>query len=509
MIGRKTILAFSINMLKNVIGYAGLFFIARLMGAEAFGSLSYGFAYVGIFHFIADMGFGVAHIKKMSEGKDLPTCLGTYLFVRSLMTFLMAMAVLVSLLLHRVLYGKPLESSVHEGVILMAVFTFVLIDLAQIPAGTFAARTETARQMVPDLLGKILETLLKATVAVLGLGVVMLAGASLAGALAALILYAFLFKGYSIGRPSRSMAREYIVFALPIMVIVSANAITEHLDQIMIQAFWKSEELGYYAGAAKITTLLMFAGTAVGTLIFPAISALHSANDIPAVRRLTHRAERYTALILFPAGMLLIYNRQTLVGLLLGSGFQGSNAVLPYLALASIVSVISVPYFTQIIGVSRVRMSAMLSVVLMVLNVSFNLVFIPAQWGGVQLMGMGGRGAALATLLAAGVMGLLYRVIAFRVTGTRLNPSLLKCILASVVMYAGMLGMSRLLGRTIWADIGTSLAGSSLYVLSLMALQERLREDCSYLLSVFSPWRMGLYIRGELRPVPMPEEEKA
>jgi hypothetical protein len=124
-------------------------------------------------------------------------------------------------------------------------------------------------------------------------------------------------------------------------------------------------------------------------------------------------------------------------------------------------------------------------------------------------MGMGGRGAALATLLAAGVMGLLYRVIAFRVTGTRLNPSLLKCILASVVMYAGMLGMSRLLGRTIWADIGTSLAGSSLYVLSLMALQERLREDCSYLLSVFSPWRMGLYIRGELRPVPMPEEEKA
>lgn len=509
MTGRKAILAFSVNMLKNVIGYVGLFFVARLMGAEAFGSLSYGFAYVGIFHFISDLGFGVAHIKKLSEGRDLPTCLGTYFWVRSLMTLLMAAAVLGSLLLHRVIYDKPLESSLHETVILIAMATYVLVDLSQIASGTFAARTETAKQMIPDLCGKVIETILKIGVALMGLGVVLLAGASLAGALVIVILYVFLFRNYPIGKPSWSMARDYVAFAMPIMIIVSANSVTEHLDQIMIQHFWKSEELGYYAGAAKITTILMFAGTAVGTLVFPIVSSLHSGNDIAEIRRLTHRAERFSSLVLFPIGALLIYNRHTVIAWLLGSGFQNSGETLSFLTAASVISVISVPYFTQIIGVNRTRMSAVLSVVLMVLNVGLNLVFIPGQWGGVRLMGMGSNGAALATLLATAIMAVLYRAIAYRTTGTLLNPSMVKHVLATFLMVAVMSGVGRLSGRSLGADVGSSLVGILTFAASLMLMGERFKDDVLYLWTAVSPWKMGQYIRSEFRPTRIALEEKA
>lgn len=507
MIARKAILAFGVNLLKNGIGYVGLFFVARRLGPEIFGALSYGFAYVGIFHFIADMGFGVAHIKKLSEGRDLPTCLGTYLLVRAGMTGLMAIAVLGSLAAHRLIFHQPMESAAHEQVILIAVLTFVLIDLAQIPSGTFAARKETAKQMIPDLAGKTIETALKIAVAVAGLGVVLLAGASLAGALVGLLLYAYIFKSYAIGRPSWSMAKEYLLFALPIMVIVSANAVTENLDQIMIQHFWKSGELGLYAGAAKITTILMFAGTAVGTLVFPTVSALNSERDLAGIRTLTHRAERFSALVLFPVGALLMMNRHTVVRLLLGSTFEASNSVLTFLIWSSIVSVISVPYFTQIIGTSRVSLSAALSVTFMVLNVIMNLVFIPVSWGGWTLAGMGARGAALATLLSGVIMAVLYRYCAYRSTATTFNISVLRIGVATAIMMAAMGVISGFMERTLWHDCLSSVAGIGVFVGVLSLMGEKIREDLGYLLQAVSPGRMSVYIRDEFRAPQVSVEE--
>jgi O-antigen/teichoic acid export membrane protein len=509
MTGRKAILAFSVSFLKNVIGYVAIYIIVRKMGPEAFGTLCFGFAYVGIFNFIADMGIGSAHIKKLTEGRDVATCMGTYLVMRLIMTVVMASAVLASILLYRWWFGRPFQSAEHEQVIFLALATFAFIDIGGVAGCTFIARKETAKQVLPDLIGKTVETGLKIAIALAGLGVVLLAGASMIGAAIGLLLYALLSRGVPVGRPTRRMGKDYALFAVPLLAIQCAQAVTDNFDQIMIQLFWNSEELGFYGGAVKITTIISWAGVALGTLIFPTVSVLHGNHDMDGIKRVTYRAERFAAMALFPVGCLIMFFNAETVRLLLGGRFERANPVVMALVWSSVINVLTAPYAAQIIGVGRVKLYGALGVASTVFCVVLNLILIPRQFKGIPLFGLGAMGAALASVTTAAFMSGFYRYAAYRVTGTRFNPSLIRHGLASLFMLLSMAGFTWLFGRTMITNAGAALTGAVVYAGMLVMMGESLKDDLFYLLKSLSPGEMGLYIRNEFRPSLTPTEDQA
>ncbi len=498
MIGRKTTLAFCVNLLKHALGYVGLFFVARYMGPRALGIIGFGFAYVGIFNFIADMGFGAAHIKKISEGRDLSKCIGTYLLVRVMLAGAMVVCVLMSIIIYEHVFNKAFESAEHVYVIYIVVVTMVLFNLSYIVSSSFAARKETALQTIPELITKIVEVVLKVIVAIMGLGVIMLAGASLISAVVSLAVYAILFRNYPIGRPDMEIFKEYWAFALPVMVIVSANAMTENLDKVMIQFFCGSYKLGFYVGAARISMVFMFLSTAVGTLIFPTISSYYSNYDIAGIQKLTHRAERYLSLVLLPVGVLIVLFGGEIAGVLLGAEFSAAGPILSILSCSMIISVVSVPYANQIIGTNRVRLSAILSLVLMTLNISLNVLLIPDEFWGVKLFGLGAYGAALATFAATCVISVIYRWFAYRFTSTGFNTRILVHLLSSGLMAFVMHGLlSRCLNLSPLAIIGIILCGLLAYIVPLFSFREISREDLSYFTDLISVSKMKSYILEE------------
>jgi len=50
--------------------------------------------FVGLFNFIADLGFSSAHVKRISEGKDLGECIGTFATIKILLTVIMVALVI-------------------------------------------------------------------------------------------------------------------------------------------------------------------------------------------------------------------------------------------------------------------------------------------------------------------------------------------------------------------------------------------------------------------------------
>ena len=500
MIGRKAILAFGVNGAKNAIGYIGLFFIARFMGPESLGVLSFGFAFIGIFNFVADLGFAVAHIKKVSEGAPQGKCVATFLAIRSVLTALMVVAVLGTVAVYKYGLGFAFESPEHEQVVYLALATMVVLNISTVPQMTFAARKETARQSIPELVGKSLEMAIKVAVAVLGLSVVLLAGGALVGGTVSLLLYVILFRGHPLGRPDWKLAKEYIWFALPVTIVVSSNAVTQNLDQIMIQGFWDARELGFYAGAGKITMVFGFAGTAVGSLLFPTISSFHGSSDTALIRRVCRRAERFLGLLFVPVGAALTVFSGPVVALILGAEFAPSGAVLSVLAWAAIVRVVSVPYSTQIIGTNRARLSALLSVILMALNVSLNLLLVPETLFGIRMAGLGAVGAAVATLVATTIMAVLYRVLASRLTGTQWNWGVVRQFGAAtgmVVVMCGVLMVGGSLGA--WRYALSLSAGGGVYLGFLYIMHELTGDDLKYILCAVSPFLMKRYVIDEMR----------
>jgi O-antigen/teichoic acid export membrane protein len=502
MIARKVILAFGINLVKFGFGYVGLFFVARYMGPSALGAIGFGFAYVGIFSFIADLGFGLAHIKRVSEGRDLGKCIGTYLLLKSGLIVAMAISVLVSVYVFRSVLGREFERPENEYIIYVALLTVILGHLSGIASHTFAGKKETAKQNLPELFGKVLEVCLKIVVAIGGFGLIMLAGASAVGTALCLFMAAFLFSGHPIGRPDKGVLKDYWVFALPVMIIVSSNTVTENLDKIMVQLFWSSKELGYYVGAQRISMIFTFLLVSVGMLVFPSISSYHSKNDIHSISRLTHNSERYLSLLLLPVGVLLIFFGSEIAVILLGQAFYHSGNILCFLSWAVIIRTISNPYSLQIMGTDKVKWSAILSVVFMVLNVSLNLLLIPNRIFGIRLFGLGAYGAALATLIAAFVMNLIYRYLAYKLTATGINWAVFRHLVASGIMALviyGLLSLIEIESIGILIVVSLGLVGFGVYIVFLFLTRELSRDDLTYLLGLVSIRDMKSYIQEELR----------
>ena len=57
--------------LVKIVDLLVIFFVARYMGPEPLGLISFGTAYVTLFLIISNLGFDTAHVKRVSEGKDL------------------------------------------------------------------------------------------------------------------------------------------------------------------------------------------------------------------------------------------------------------------------------------------------------------------------------------------------------------------------------------------------------------------------------------------------------
>ncbi len=75
---RKSFLIFLNMIAGSILGYLALFFILRYMGPGDYGIIGFGIAFVGMFAFISDLGFNFAHVKRISEGRDLEECIGTF-----------------------------------------------------------------------------------------------------------------------------------------------------------------------------------------------------------------------------------------------------------------------------------------------------------------------------------------------------------------------------------------------------------------------------------------------
>ncbi|MEW6070852.1 MAG: oligosaccharide flippase family protein, partial [Candidatus Thermoplasmatota archaeon] len=183
MIARKSTLIFSFNLFSALLGYVGLFFVVRYMGATPLGIVGFGIAYVTMFSFIADLGFGGAHIKRVSEGKDLGICIATYARIKILLTVIMACVIIGSIIFWKYVLGRGFESTLHECVLYIALFYIIFYTFSSFFLYTFSARQETAKFQIPYFAEALSKVTVTIVIAVFAFGVLALAFSYVLGSL--------------------------------------------------------------------------------------------------------------------------------------------------------------------------------------------------------------------------------------------------------------------------------------------------------------------------------------
>lgn len=500
MIAQKVSFAFFNNLVIHILGFVSLFFVARYMGPEALGIIAFGMAYVSIFGTLSSLGFGSAHIKRVSEGKDLGKCNGTYFIAKTSLTLVMAIVVMATIFISKFVRHQSFISREHEVVLYIILLSTVISNISMMFIITFGARKEIAKQEIPKLIEKVLVVLGKIIVALTGLGVIALAGANLLGAFIALLLFLYLFQGYPVSKPNREYLKSYVRFAIPVMFIGFLSDIAHNMDKVMIQFFWTTADVGFYAAAQRISVVLTYITTASATLLFPTISAYHSKNDMKAIRDLSNRAERYLSMVIFPiVALVFIFARPICVGLL-GSDFAPSASLLIVLILVVLVNGTTVPYSLQIGGTNRIVLAAKLSTVVFVLDIVLNFLFVPRELAGLRLLGLGGFGAALSTLISMTVGAILFRIYAFKISGSKMNLGFLRHLVAALITCLVLHVLSSSMSEIpIYFLVAFGFIGIGVYVVILILFREFDMKDLRFFLRIANPKQLKKYALTEIK----------
>jgi len=498
-IAQKASFSFFLNLFQHGLGYVSLFFVARYMGAEALGIVAFAFAYVEMFHSFSDLGFGTAHIKRVSEGMDFGKCNGTYLTVKGVLTLVMAILVLSSVLISKSIQNNAFISREHEFVLYIILIVIITGDISIVFKTSFAARREIAKQQIPLLLAKVFEVAIKIAVAVLGLGVIMLAGASLISVIVSLLCFLYLFRNYPIKRPSKEYFKSYASFALPVMFIGFLSKIAQNMDKVMIQFFWSATDVGYYSAAQRISGILAFITSASVVLIFPTISSYYSKGNLEGIIKLSRECERYLSMIFWFSVAFIFVFSGPICNILLGNKFTPSEPILVLLAFVALVNGLTQPYAQQISGTNHVKLAAIISAIVFIMNILLNFVFIPRHIMGVPLLGMGGSGAAVATIISITAGTFFYRYYAYKITGTKPNPRIIFHFLAALCTGAILNQVAFYIQEISFIHLMFfGIMGIAVYAAILTIFREFTRADIVLFLNILNPARMKAYAVDEI-----------
>lgn len=531
-LGRRTGLVFANTIVGAVLGFVALKVLAVEAGELAdglLGQLAFALGIAGMLSILADLGLGTAHIKRISEGRELADATATYAAVK-LALCLGFIALVAAAAFAAQALGVLVDVPRVAVVVVAAHFAF--LGLRGIFTATFDGRQEFAKTQFTVLTEHVVRVVLTLGFAfafagaVLGTGPLSgsfqdglsgfrglvlehagellaftYAGASFASVLAG---WWFFRRGYPLGKVRPDILRDYWGFARHLFVAMAVGTIYVSFDRVIVTAFWTTENAGRYFAAQRFSDLIGMVPLAVYAVLFPALSSSYARGDTARVRAALEASLRHVSMIVVPLVVFAMALAGPLLSLVLTGVFEPAVPTVQVLALFALVYALFYPYVTLLNALDRPDLTARIGIVGAVVNVVLNLVLVPAPGTfGLPLLGMAEVGSALATLVAMSLQFVLVRRAVHGLHGPVPEHHVVKHLAGGAVMLAALTFLApRVLppGQAPFALMLVLLAvGVAVYLGVLVLLREFTRRDLDLYLHIANPAAMARYVADEVQ----------
>lgn len=182
--------------------------------------------------------------------------------------------------------------------------------------------------------------------------------------------------------------KELYRYAFPFIVSMGITTIFQAIDKISLNRYCSYEEVGIYSSANTLVNVFAIVQTTFSAIWAPMVVEHYEKE--PEDRTFYYKGFRTMTFVMFFIGISLILCKDLFV-LLLGEGYRGSAAMIPFLCLSPIMLTIS---DTTVIGITFSKKSYLqiiVSAVACVTNIAGNSLLVPVY---------GGVGAAISTGLS-------------------------------------------------------------------------------------------------------------
>ena len=349
-------------------------YVARYLGPERFGLLSYANSYVGIFTAIAILGLDGIVVRELVKSPDQrDTLLGTTFLLKVVGTLLMWVLILATLFFSN---NDPLTSALISIIAFGVLFqTFNVIDY------NFQAEVKLKYVVHSQIVQLIVSSITKLVLILKGLPLVWFAAVY---SLDAIILAVGLAYAYSRNSGSikkwkwnAKVALALLLDSWPLMFAYMSYLIYAKIDRIMIKEMLDEHNVGIYSAAYILYEAPLFISLMIAKSVYPILVQYYQDNKNKFFQ-LYSTLSSYMTLLSYLIVLFIFIFHEILIQITFGESFEESSKILMLLSFGMI------PMFNAFLRSSYITITGNQKIILYttlfsaMLNIVLNLLLIKA-----------------------------------------------------------------------------------------------------------------------------------
>ena len=349
-------------------------YVARYLGPERFGLLSYANSYVGIFTAIAILGLDGIVVRELVKSPDQrDTLLGTTFLLKVVGTLLMWVLILATLFFSN---NDPLTSALISIIAFGVLFqTFNVIDY------NFQAEVKLKYVVHSQIAQLIVSSITKLVLILKGLPLVWFAAVY---SLDAIILAVGLAYAYSRNSGSikkwkwnAKVALALLLDSWPLMFAYMSYLIYAKIDRIMIKEMLDEHNVGIYSAAYILYEAPLFISLMIAKSVYPILVQYYQDNKNKFFQ-LYSTLSSYMTLLSYLIVLFIFIFHEILIQITFGESFEESSKILMLLSFGMI------PMFNAFLRSSYITITGNQKIILYttlfsaMLNIVLNLLLIKA-----------------------------------------------------------------------------------------------------------------------------------
>lgn len=432
--------------------------LARVLGADGVGRVSFVESITGYFVLVATMGLATYAQREISYVRDSRAERSRVFWNTVFTQFIIAGCVLAVYLVFSGFQVYPL---------LYMVFGFQILERFVDVTWFYNGMEEFGRLSLRGCITKLI-SVIYILVVIQSKEDMILYGLGYAGFAAISGIVMWIGIGKYIDKPVRGEIRLFTNFKVVLALFIPAVATQVYtvLDKTMIGLITKSEfENGYYDEAIKLPRICLMVVTALGTVLIPRIGNYFRKNELDKVKDLMMRSYRFAWMASLPMAFGLAMIAGNFLPWFLGDGFEKSIVLLRILAvLVPLIGLSNVTGLQYMVPVGREKHYTISVITGALVNLVLNFFMIRAFQS---------IGAAIASVIAelsvtASQFIFVRREFPF---GQVLKVSW-KYWIGAAVMGGALFGLDKVLTPGAWQTIVMIACGVVVYAAMLIVLKD-------------------------------------
>ena len=404
--GRQVGYVIIANIAILLLGLIQILVLTKGLGATLYGIWSLIHVTVSLIVPFAMLGFSMSVVRLLAAEKDKGKIREDFFSACSIVFISGTIFSVLLFLLSDQLAAYIFKDASLSSYIKLASVLILLNSMHALPLAFFRMHRKIGLYAILDLSYNAFQVGLIAASVLLGY--------KLAGVISAVIINGILFNlmtlliilrqtGFQL--PRFCHMKPYLKWGIPLTPNAAILWIIHFSDRYMVSYFLGVTAAGIYSAAYLIGNYTSFALMPLGTVLYPTIAKYYDERNLSETRKYLKYSVKYVMMIAIPSALGLSILAEPLVQILTTSEFVSGSTVVPFVAFGAVLFCFFQICLYIIHLVKRTEITIRILGASAGLNILLNIILIPR---------MGILGAAIATLIAYGILGILTLMVTRR-----------------------------------------------------------------------------------------------